>query len=151
MVTNLICLGSPPASGRADQPGGRGTASCTGWSGSAPAPWLDWAVNGILPSTVRLRICTRVVLFIRVALVEVRRLAAPAGLPLTLVRFGNNHQENGLMYWVMVLFASIGAALILGALTFVSALIGGLIKAMIVLMCGPLIDRMVARRQRRST
>ena len=48
------------------------------------------------------------------------------------------------MYWVMVLFASIGAALILGALTFVSALIGGIINAMIVLMCGPLIDRMIA-------
>ncbi len=53
------------------------------------------------------------------------------------------------MSWVMVLLASIGAALILGALTFVSALIGGLINAMIVLMCGPLIDRMIARRQRR--
>ncbi|HYF39264.1 MAG TPA: hypothetical protein VD930_06240 [Gemmatimonadales bacterium] len=55
-----------------------------------------------------------------------------------------------MMYWVMVLLASIGAALILGALTFVSALIGGLINAMIVLMCGPLIDRMVARRQRQT-
>ena len=63
------------------------------------------------------------------------------------------------MYWVMVLFASIGAALILGALTFVSALIGGIINAitiravspfLIVLMCGPLIDRMIARRQRRA-
>jgi hypothetical protein len=84
-------------------------------------------------------------------LVEVERLAAPAGHPLTLSRIGYNHQENDVSYWVMVLFASIGAALILGALTFVSALIGGLINAMIVLMCGPLIDRMIARRQRRTS
>jgi hypothetical protein len=55
------------------------------------------------------------------------------------------------MSWLVVLLASIGAALILGALTFVSALIGGLINAMIVLMCGPLIDRMVARRRRQTS
>jgi hypothetical protein len=42
----------------------------------------------------------------------------------------------------------LGASLILGALTFVSALIGGLVNAMIVLMCGPLIDRYLARRSR---
>jgi hypothetical protein len=54
------------------------------------------------------------------------------------------------MSWLVVLLAAIGAALILGALTFVSALIGGLINAMIVLMCGPLIDRMIARRKQRS-
>jgi len=54
------------------------------------------------------------------------------------------------MSWLAVLLASIGASLILGALTFVSALIGGLITAMIVLMCGPLIDRLIARRNRRS-
>jgi hypothetical protein len=52
------------------------------------------------------------------------------------------------MSWIVVLLASIGAALILGALTFVSALLGGIITAMIVLMFGPLIDRMVARRRR---
>jgi predicted PurR-regulated permease PerM len=54
------------------------------------------------------------------------------------------------MSWLAILFASIGAALILGALTFVSLLIGILITAMIVLMCGPIIDRLVARRNRRS-
>ena len=54
------------------------------------------------------------------------------------------------MSWLVILFASIGAALILGALTFVSALIGGLVNAMIVLMCGPLIDRYLARRRRGS-
>jgi hypothetical protein len=55
------------------------------------------------------------------------------------------------MSGLVVLLASIGAALILGALTFVSALLGVLITAMIVLMCGPLIDRLLARRDRRST
>jgi hypothetical protein len=54
------------------------------------------------------------------------------------------------MSWFALLFASMGATLILGALTFVSALIGGLITAMIVLMCGPIIDRLLARRNRRS-
>lgn len=53
------------------------------------------------------------------------------------------------MYWFGVLLAAIGAALILSALAFVSALIGGLINAMIVLMAGPLIDKLVARRGRR--
>jgi hypothetical protein len=53
-------------------------------------------------------------------------------------------------YWIGVLLATIGASLILGALTFVSALIGVLVNAMIVLMCGPLIDRMGSRRSRAS-
>jgi hypothetical protein len=54
------------------------------------------------------------------------------------------------MSWLGILLASIGASLILGALTFVSALIGLLVNAMIILMCGPLIDRYLARRNRRS-
>ncbi|HKG32274.1 MAG TPA: hypothetical protein VKB22_00955 [Gemmatimonadales bacterium] len=54
------------------------------------------------------------------------------------------------MSWLVILLATIGASLILGALTFVSALIGGLVTSMIVLMCGPLIDRLLARRTRRS-
>jgi hypothetical protein len=52
------------------------------------------------------------------------------------------------MYWIGVLLATIGASLILGALTFVSALIGVLVNAMIVLMHGPIIDRMLNRRGR---
>ncbi|HEX2220191.1 MAG TPA: hypothetical protein VHG35_15415 [Gemmatimonadales bacterium] len=52
------------------------------------------------------------------------------------------------MYWIGVLLATIGASLILGALTFVSALIGVLVNAMIVLMCGPIIDSVLARRRR---
>ncbi|MFL5493911.1 MAG: hypothetical protein ACJ8DC_05945 [Gemmatimonadales bacterium] len=51
-----------------------------------------------------------------------------------------------MLYWLGVLLATIGAALILGALTFVSALIGGVVNAMILLMAGPLIDNIVARR-----
>jgi hypothetical protein len=51
------------------------------------------------------------------------------------------------MHWLGVLLATIGAGLILTALAFVSAVIGGLVNAMIVLMCGPLIDNVVARRQ----
>ena len=50
------------------------------------------------------------------------------------------------MYWIGVLLATIGAGLILGALTFVSTLIGVLVNAMIVLMAGPLIDRALFRR-----
>ena len=52
-----------------------------------------------------------------------------------------------MLYWVGVLLATIGASLILGALTFVSALIGGVINAMIVLMAGPIVDNIVARRR----
>jgi hypothetical protein len=54
-------------------------------------------------------------------------------------------------YWIGVLFATIGASLILGALTFVSALIGVLVNAMIVLMSGPIIDGISRRRGRVST
>ena len=52
------------------------------------------------------------------------------------------------MHWFGVLFATIGAGAVLGALTFVSLLVGALITAMIVLFCGPLVDRMLARRNR---
>jgi hypothetical protein len=55
-----------------------------------------------------------------------------------------------LLYWLGVLLAGIGATLILSALTFVSALIGVLVNAMIVLMCGPLIDAAMDRRGRRA-
>jgi hypothetical protein len=54
-------------------------------------------------------------------------------------------------YWIGVLLATIGASLILGALTFVSALIGVLVNAMIVLMCGPIIDGVAAKRGRASS
>jgi len=53
-----------------------------------------------------------------------------------------------MLYWLGVLLAAIGATLIIGALTFVSLLIGGLVNAMIALMCGPIIDRLLLRRER---
>jgi hypothetical protein len=51
-------------------------------------------------------------------------------------------------YWIGVLLATIGASLIIGALAFVSALIGVVVNAMIVLMCGPIIDGVSRRRER---
>jgi hypothetical protein len=44
-----------------------------------------------------------------------------------------------------MIFAGIGAAAILFALTFVSAVAGGLVTSMIVLMAGPVIDRIVGK------
>jgi hypothetical protein len=43
--------------------------------------------------------------------------------------------------------AFIGATLILSALTFVSTLVGVLINAMIVIVSGPFIERLLARRK----
>lgn len=53
-----------------------------------------------------------------------------------------------MLYWLGVLLAGIGATLIISALAFVSALIGVLVNAMIVLMFGPIIDRFADRRAR---
>jgi hypothetical protein len=49
-------------------------------------------------------------------------------------------------YWIGVLLATIGATLILSALAFVSTLVGVLTNAMIVLVSGPAIDRLMSRR-----
>ena len=45
-----------------------------------------------------------------------------------------------------MIFAGIGAAAIIGALGFVSLVIGGLVNAMILLMAGPLVDRMLGKK-----
>jgi len=63
---------------------------------------------------------------------------------------GRSFSGDASMHWFGVLFASIGAALILGALTYVSILIGVLVNFMIILMSGPLIDKVLAKRGRRS-
>jgi hypothetical protein len=55
------------------------------------------------------------------------------------------------MNWIGVLLATIGATLILSALAFVSALVGVLINCMIIIMLGPIIDRLLARRGRAAT
>ena len=49
-------------------------------------------------------------------------------------------------YWIGVLLATIGATLILSALAFVSTLVGVLTNAMILLVSGPAIDRLLGRR-----
>jgi hypothetical protein len=46
-----------------------------------------------------------------------------------------------------VVFATLGAGMILFALTFVTLLVGALVNAMVVLMSGPLIDKLVARKR----
>jgi hypothetical protein len=51
------------------------------------------------------------------------------------------------MYWLGVLLATIGAALILSALAFVSTLVGVLVNTMILIVSGPVIDRVLARRR----
>jgi hypothetical protein len=56
--------------------------------------------------------------------------------------------RRGMSYWIGVLLATIGATLILGALAFVSALVGVLVNAMIVVVSGPMIDRLLALRGR---
>ena len=43
----------------------------------------------------------------------------------------------------MVVFAAIGAALILFALTYVTLLVGGIVNAMVVLIAGPIVDRFI--------
>lgn len=44
-----------------------------------------------------------------------------------------------------LLFAVLGAGLIIFALVFVTLLIGALVNAMVVLISGPVVDRLLAR------
>lgn len=44
---------------------------------------------------------------------------------------------------LFVIFAGIGATLILFALTFVTLLVGALVTAMVVLVAGPVVDRFI--------
>jgi hypothetical protein len=54
-----------------------------------------------------------------------------------------------MLYYIGMLLAIIGASAILFALGFVTLVIGGLVNGMVVLMAGPVIDRIVARREAR--
>ncbi len=54
-----------------------------------------------------------------------------------------------MLYYTGMLLAIIGASAILFALGFVTLVIGGLVNGMVVLMAGPVIDRIVARREAR--
>jgi len=47
-----------------------------------------------------------------------------------------------------IVFATLGAGMILFALTYVTLVVGGLVNGMVVLMAGPLVDRMLARKNR---
>jgi uncharacterized membrane protein len=49
-----------------------------------------------------------------------------------------------------VLFAAIGAAAILGALVYVNLVIGGLVQGMVVLLAGPIIDKIIEKRKART-
>ena len=56
------------------------------------------------------------------------------------------------MYYFGMFMAGLGAAAIIGALTFVTLVIGGLVNGMVVLIAGPLIDGYLAKRgARRET
>lgn len=49
-----------------------------------------------------------------------------------------------------IIFATLGAGMILFALTYVTLVVGGLVNGMVVLMAGPLVDRMIARKAARK-
>lgn len=55
-----------------------------------------------------------------------------------------------MIHALYLLFAAIGATLILGGLTFVSLVIGGLVNGMIVLLSGPIIDKMIEKRKAKA-
>ena len=44
---------------------------------------------------------------------------------------------------LMMIFAGLGATLILFALTYVTLLVGGIVNAMVVLIAGPVMDRFI--------
>lgn len=44
---------------------------------------------------------------------------------------------------LMMIFAGVGATLIIFALTYVTLLVGGIVNAMVVLMAGPIVDRFI--------
>ncbi len=46
-----------------------------------------------------------------------------------------------------IVFATLGAGMILFALTYVTLVVGGLVNGMVVLMAGPLVDRLLAKKK----
>jgi len=48
-----------------------------------------------------------------------------------------------------IIFATLGAGMILFALTYVTLVVGGLVNGMVALMAGPLIDKLIAKRARK--
>ena len=47
-----------------------------------------------------------------------------------------------------IVFATLGAGMILFALTYVTLVVGGLVNGMVVLISGPVIDRMLEKRKK---
>jgi hypothetical protein len=47
----------------------------------------------------------------------------------------------------VIVFATLGAGMILFALTYVTLVVGGLVNAMVALISGPLIDRRLAKKK----
>ena len=78
-------------------------------------------------------------------------MLAKPGVPTLIYRYDPRYQGARTMFDVLyVLFASIGVILILGALTYVTLLIGGLVNGMVVLLAGPVIDRIIEKRKARA-
>ena len=48
-----------------------------------------------------------------------------------------------------IIFASLGAGMVLFALVYLNFLLAGLVQGMVALMSGPLIDRIVDRKKKR--
>jgi hypothetical protein len=51
------------------------------------------------------------------------------------------------METLAAIFAALGAGMILFALVFVSLLVGGLVNGMVVLISGPIVDKLVDRKR----
>ena len=51
------------------------------------------------------------------------------------------------METIVVLFAALGAGMILFALVFVTLLVGGLVNGMVVLISGPVLDRFLDKKR----
>ena len=54
---------------------------------------------------------------------------------------------GGTMETLIRIFAALGAGMILFALTYVTLLVGGLVNGMVVLISGPIVDRIVAKKR----
>jgi hypothetical protein len=50
------------------------------------------------------------------------------------------------METIVRIFAALGAGMILFALTYVTLLVGGIVNGMVVLISGPIVDKLVARK-----
>jgi hypothetical protein len=58
-------------------------------------------------------------------------------------RVGGRKPQGEAMYYFGMVMAGVGAGVLIGALTFVTLMLGVVIKAMIVLTAGPLVDKIL--------